>query len=97
MLSSAYPAWRPGEASAELWARMLQPLDARATGLFIQEVIRTRPGPYPPSIAEITQGSRAREERAKPKALEAPVDWDKGRRAFEEIRAKIEEVGRIGH
>lgn len=67
-----------------------------ATGEVIRDMIQTRPGPYPPSIAEITQASRAREHREQPRAIEPPpMSKEDAKRGFDLIRAKLAEVGRL--
>jgi hypothetical protein len=52
LLVAAYPAWKPSEATMQLYERLLTPLDARLVEEAVLRIIRT-PREFAPSVGSI--------------------------------------------
>lgn len=64
LLVAAYPAWRPSEATMQLYERLLRPLEASLAEAAVLELIRT-PREFAPSVGSICyQAGRLALERA---------------------------------
>ncbi len=64
LLVAAYPAWRPSEATMQLYERLLRPLEASLAEAAVLELIRT-PREFAPSVGSIChQAARLALDRA---------------------------------